>query len=343
MRIGLFNTNPAWGGGERWFLEAGAALRARGHQVVSIGRVGTPLFRRWGQRATPEAALDALCAGDAPLELLLCNSGREVRCALRSMSRDSPTRLILRRGLDRVLRDNWLRRRSWRRLSAILVNSDATAATVRRSLPWFPPDRIRRIYNPVPLPAPTAPPAFDAPIRLAVVGRLVDQKGFDLLLDALGEAGASFDWTLAVAGEGRRRGALERQARRLGLAGRVRFLGHLDRVEPLYAEADLVVVPSRYEGFCFVAVEAALAGRPVVGTRVSSLPEVVEDGATGLLVPPGDPAALLEAIRALVTDPTRARAMGARGSERARERFAPERIHAELESFLMEVAAAPPP
>lgn len=342
MRVGLFNSNPAWGGGERWFFDASGALAERGHSVARIGRAGTPLHERWGAGSYTEAALPALCAGDEALDVLICNSGREVRRALRSLPRGSRTRLVLRRGLDRPLRNNWVRRRSWRRLSAILVNSDATGATVQRSLPWFPEGRIRRIYNPVVAPAEMESPSFGTPLRLLVVGRLVAQKGIDVLFDALAGAEGHLAWTLQVAGDGALRAALEEEARRPELAGRVEFLGHVRRLDPVYAGADLVVVPSRYEGFCFVAVEAALAGRPVVGTAVSSLPEVVEHGRTGLLVPAEDPAALLEAIVTLARDPERARRMGLAGRERARRRFAPEAIYAELEGFLGEVVAWSP-
>lgn len=343
MRIGLFNTNPAWGGGERWFLEAGEALEGRGHAVVRIGREGTPLQERWGARARTGAALRTLGSGSDALDLVICNGGREVRHALRAMGRASPTRVILRRGLDRPLRDNWVRRRSWRRVAAILANSDATAATIRASLPWYPADRIRRIHNPVPVPPAPEPPSFAPPLRLAFVGRLVRQKGVDLLLEALATGAEAARWQLEVAGEGKERAALEAQAVALGVGERVRFLGHLDGVADVYRRADVVVVPSRYEGFCFVAVEAALAGRPVVATRVSSLPEVVHDGDTGLLVAPDDPAALRGAIAALAADPGRGRAMGAQGRRRAAERFRPDRIHDELEAFLGEVLSWPPP
>lgn len=338
MRIGLFNSNPAWGGGERWFFDAGEALAERGHAVVRIGRLGTPLHDRWGASTPTAAALPALCTGAEGLEVLVCNSGREVRQALRALPRGSRTRLVLRRGLDRPLRNNWIRRRSWRRLTAILVNSEATGRTVRRSLPWFPGDRIRRIYNPVAAAGPASAHLPQPPIRLLVVGRLVAQKGIDLLLDAMALEGRADGWTLRVAGGGRLRDELEGRAAGLGLDERVVFLGHVREVWQEYTSADVVVVPSRYEGFCFVAAEAALAGRPVVGTRVSSLPEVVEDGRTGLLVSPEDPAALGRAIRTLVDDPERARAMGLAGRSRAERLFAPDAIYGELESFLAEVA-----
>lgn len=338
MKVGLFNSNPAWGGGERWFFDTAKALAERRHHVVRVAQPGTPLHERWGVGAVSDTALSALCSGPDALEVLICNSGRELRRALRVLPRSSRTRLVLRRGLDRPLRDNWVRRRSWRRLTAILVNSDATGTTVRQSLPWFPEDRIRRIYNPVrPLPD-TGSPNFAAPVQLGIVGRLVRQKGIDLLLDGLAAAPVGFDWHLRVVGEGALREDLTVQAADLGIADRIDFVGHVASVTDIYSGIDLVVIPSRYEGFCFVAAEAALAARPVVATRVSSLPEVVDEGRTGVLVEPEDPAALAQAIVALVGSPERAVAMGLEGRRRAREMFAPEAIHEELEGLLAEVA-----
>lgn len=338
MRIGLFNTNPAWGGGERWFFDAGRALEARGHEVVRLGRSGTPLFRRWGRGAVDSERFGRRRV--RALDVLVCNSGREVRRALRLVGRRAGPAVVLRRGLDRPLRDAWYRRRAWRRLSAILVNSRATGETVAASLPWFPRSRIRRIYNPVTLdPVPDVPRS--GPFRVGIVGRLVRQKGADVLLEALARL-RELDWTLDIVGDGALRRELERHARSLGIRDRCRFRGEVRDVAPVFASLDLVVVPSRYEGFCFAAAEAALAGRPVVATRVSSLPEVVLDGETGVLVPPDDPTALARAVRALANDPARAAALGDEARARAKERFSPARLHDALESFVEEAAAWPP-
>lgn len=337
MKVGFLNTNPDWGGGERWFLDASASLSARGHAVIRYGRPGTPLFRRWGDAARSVSALGAADAAD--LDVLLCNSGRELRQALRVLPGAPGPRLVLRRGLDRPLRDNWIRRRSWRRLSAILVNSEATGATVRGSLPWFPGERVHRIYNPVTLDGVADEPR-SGPYRLGIVGRLVGQKGHDVLLEALPLLG-ELDWTLTVAGDGALADELRERARRLGVDGRCRFLGEVRAVAAVYAALDLVVIPSRYEGFCFVAAEAALAGRPVVASRVSSLPEVVVDGETGVLVPPEDPPALAAAILERARDPEGSRAMGEAGRRRARERFDPATLVGELEAFLARVATWP--
>jgi len=161
----------------------------------------------------------------------------------------------------------------------------------------------------------------DEPI-VGSVGRLDRVKGYDQLVEAsdlvLRERP---DAWFVVAGDGDERRTLENQAHRLGVAGRWRFLGWQEDLEPLYHSFDLSVLPSRNEGMGRAAVEAMACGRPVVATAVGGVPSVVKDGVTGLLVPPEDPQALARAILQLLEDETARRRMGEAGPKWVRERF----------------------
>jgi glycosyltransferase involved in cell wall biosynthesis len=160
---------------------------------------------------------------------------------------------------------------------------------------------------------------------LAIVGRLIPIKGHDDLLDALTLLGADVPFTLDVVGDGELRATLEARAAALGLADRVRFRGRVSPVAPAFEDAAIVVVPSHGEGFGLVALEAMERGRAVVATAVGGLPEIVEDGVTGLVVPPRDADALAAALRTLLGDPARVAAMGAAGRRRAVEEFSQAR------------------
>jgi glycosyltransferase involved in cell wall biosynthesis len=111
-----------------------------------------------------------------------------------------------------------------------------------------------------------------------------------------------------------------------GLSDRVILTGGRSRVAPWIDACDALVVPSREEGMPVAAIEAMMRGRAVVGTRVGGTPEVVVDGETGLLVPPGDPAALETALRRLVDDIDLRHRMGRAGREVARNRFSLDRM-----------------
>ncbi len=160
--------------------------------------------------------------------------------------------------------------------------------------------------------------ADDAPL-LGAVSRLVPIKGLQHLIAAMPEILRRFpDAHLAIAGDGEERAALEAQAAALGVAPRVRFLGFRRDPGAVIACLDVFVLPSLNEGLGKVLVEAMGLGVPVVATRVGGVPDVVEDGRQGLLVPPADPAALAKGVAAILEDRPRAAAMGEAGMARAR-------------------------
>jgi glycosyltransferase involved in cell wall biosynthesis len=161
----------------------------------------------------------------------------------------------------------------------------------------------------------------DARVLLAV-GRLERQKGLDVALRALATVRRDHPAAhLVVLGEGSLREELTALAAELGLGGAVHLPGRVGDVGAWLQRADLLVHPARWEGFGLALLEAMLCARPVVATRVSSIPEIVVDGETGLLVAPDDAPALAEAVGALLSDAERARAMGAAGVARAQAEF----------------------
>jgi glycosyltransferase involved in cell wall biosynthesis len=170
------------------------------------------------------------------------------------------------------------------------------------ALQWgLDPDRVSVLPNPAPeIPA---MPSRDELRRefgfgrnvLVFAGRLGPQKGLGVALEALVEV-PGID--LVIAGDGPERSALERRVAELGLEGRVRFLGSVPRetVLRLFHAADASLLPSRWENFPHTVVESLAVGCPVIATAVGGVPEVVEDGVDGFLVPPGDVMALANAI-----------------------------------------------
>jgi glycosyltransferase involved in cell wall biosynthesis len=165
------------------------------------------------------------------------------------------------------------------------------------------------------------------PVRLLSVGRFQPKKGFDVLLRALAQVPGHV--VLTVVGYGPGEAALRALTRTLQLGGRVRFVGQLDHpaVRALYREHDVFVLASRIardgdrDGLPNVVVEALSQGLPVVATRVAALPEIVEDGVNGRLVPPEDPAALAAALDGLARAPDARRRLGAAGIRRVADGF----------------------
>lgn len=157
--------------------------------------------------------------------------------------------------------------------------------------------------------------------RIAAVGSLKKLKAYDVLLRSLGllaDEGRLFE--LHVAGAGPERPDLERLAARLGLGKRVKFLGEIDDAARLLASAHLFAHPSRTEGLSNAVLEAMGEGLPVIASRVGGNPEVVEEGGTGLLVPPDRPDLLAAALRRLIDDARLRERLGAVGLRAVRER-----------------------
>jgi glycosyltransferase involved in cell wall biosynthesis len=158
------------------------------------------------------------------------------------------------------------------------------------------------------------------------VGRLTRQKGVDVLLRAFAQVEKNHPAVrLILAGDGPDRPALMGLARSLGLR-RAMFLGWRSDAADILADVNLLAIPSRWEGFGLVALEAMALGKPIVASRVSALPEIVVPEETGLLVDPEDAGALAESLQALLSDPARAEGMGRAGKARVRKEFPVERM-----------------
>jgi glycosyltransferase involved in cell wall biosynthesis len=211
------------------------------------------------------------------------------------------------------------------------VNHDHLAALA-------PAGRVQLVYHGIDLGRFPPPPATrlggdgrDArhPVTILSVARLVEKKGVDTLLEALARLPAEVHWRYVHVGDGPLLGSLQKQAERLGIAQRIDWRGALahDQVLEQYRQADLFALACRVaadgdrDGLPNVLAEAQSQGLACVATRVSAIPELVQDGVSGVLVQENDSAALAGALQALLGDPARRRALGEAGQARVRAQF----------------------
>lgn len=213
----------------------------------------------------------------------------------------------------------------------------------------YPADRITVIPNGMDL------SAYDGPATITraefgfgpgdrivgAIGRLTEQKGMIYLVRALGELAAEDPAIRGlIVGEGPDRPVLEQEAERWNVRDRIRFVGVRDDVPDLLRMMDVFVLPSLWEGQPLVLIEAMAAGTPIVASRVGGVPELLGDGARGLLVPPGDPKALAEAIRLALARPNEVIERIEAGRRHAREERSVASMAARYAALFEEVLAA---
>ena len=238
----------------------------------------------------------------------------------------------------------------------LVAVSQPLAARLSHDL-WLRPARITTIANgvrftPVTQSTLRAELALSDGDRLLVaVGNLYPVKGHAVLLDAVARLGAIEPRLhVAIAGRGDLAATLERQAADAGLATRLHLLGLRQDIANVLAAADLFVLPSLSEGLPLALLEAMFAARPIVASAVGDVPVALAGGAAGLLVPPGNPASLADAIHRLLTRPFEARRLGTSAQARAAAEYDVTRMvgrYAELYARLLSrrrepVAAADP-
>ncbi len=332
-------------------LMAARGLKASGHGVFLGCRDGSRLLREAEGIGIP-AGIFNVRADFSPLntlrighflkregiEVLVCNLNRDVLVAGLAARLVGTPVVVARHGV-KLCGQRWRYKVFLTRLlDGIITNSES----VKRGYDgynWFENGFVRVIYNGVEDKSGVRPYPFSRrfPGKKIVfsAGRLVRQKGFDLLIrSAEMLAERRDDLVFLVAGTGPLEGELKDHVKRSGLEGSFHFLGYLEDIDPYMKGCDLFVLASLYEGMPNVVMEAMAAGRAIVATDVDGVRELVEDGKTGVIVPPGDERSLAGAIDKLMDTPALVEAYGENGRKRVVERFPFSAMIANLEEYL---------
>jgi glycosyltransferase involved in cell wall biosynthesis len=259
-------------------------------------------------------------------------------------------KLVARRGSPDRIKDNWHYRLVYSQLvDRLICNCASLAAAICDPVPWFDRARLRVIPNgiDIDLLAAAAQAAggrdgvrhalglADHHIVVACVGEVGWRKGQEILLTTAARLRARHpEAVFLIAGEGAGREDLEHRARREGLLDVVRFLGFRDDVPGLLAASDLLVLPSRSEGFPNTLLEGMALGVPVVATRADGIPELVVDGVTGALVDIDDETRFTAEVARLLADPALRRHRGDAGRDRVRREFSQRQVMDAVEDSL---------
>ncbi|MBU1675223.1 glycosyltransferase, partial [bacterium] len=268
------------------------------------------------------------------IRVAVANQAREIRLVGLSQLGRGGFRLVVRRGSPDPIKDNWHFRLVYTHLvDRLIVNCLALVEKVCAGAPWFDRGKVSVIPNgvdPAALRRTADPEGARAGLGLPAGARVVsmvgevgprkDQETFLRAIALRRRGGAVF--LIAGTGPPAEEARLRALTAALGLDdGTVRWLGFRDDVPSLLAVSDVVVLPSREEGFPNALLEAMALGVPAIGTPVDGIPELIADGVNGLLVPVGDPAALAGAMARLLDDEDLRRGLGAAAAESIRAEF----------------------
>lgn len=206
----------------------------------------------------------------------------------------------------------------------------------------IPEDKMAVVYNGVDTTRfhpPTRPHSNAIEVRVVAVGRMVEEKDYPTLLEALAILKAlGYRFRAQIVGDGPLAGELARQHERLGLASHVQLLGRRAEIPEILRRSDIYVLSSKSEGMPIALLEAMATGLAIAATNVAAVPEVIVDNVNGLLVPKGNEHALAEAIARLIDDPMLRRRLGTRAIEDARTLFSIENATA-LYSYYLDIAS----
>jgi glycosyltransferase involved in cell wall biosynthesis len=343
------DTAITWRGGQHQVLLTVLGMRERGHRAVLVAHPGGVLYRRASEGddlvpLSPRSEVDLssawrlskIIASYRP-DVVHAHDPHAVAMASMALSfqgRAASPPLVASRRVDFHLQKHSFSRWKYRQVALFVAASAAIRDILVRD--GIPAARVVVVHDGIDVERVTKVPAADihqtfwfpkgAPV-IVNVGALVNHKGQKFLIDAMAQVRRHIpDAQLVIFGEGDLREALKRQIHELGLDKHVLLAGFRDDVLGLTRSADLFVMSSVTEGLGSAVLDAMALGLPVVGTRAGGIPEAVDDGVTGRLVPPGRADALADAIVLMLRDPATRRHMGEAGRERVNAEFGVDRL-----------------
>lgn len=334
----------SWGGIERYVDYLGRGLADRGHEVWLTAPAGSPLAVRWKSNLieiSQESQFSLKSVGDykdlfreGQFDVAHVHFSPDFVVPIRIARRYSGAAIVL----TRHLASTWPRFKAWAYGSTVdrfVAVSEAT----RRSLvaSGIPESRVTVAHagcESIGTAAPSHEDGTRSRFRVGFFGRLTIEKGVDVLIEAIRALPSTFE--CHIFGDGPHRQSLESGAE----CDRVHFHGYIENVAERMSTMDCIVAPSRWaEAFPFSVLESMSVGVPVVASNVGGIPEQIESGVSGILVPPEDPMALAEAIASLMAEPDLSRRLGEEAKRRQNSEFTIAKFAERIEA-VYEVALA---
>ncbi len=346
----FLNTNAVWGGGEKWHYDLAIRLEQRGVPVLVVTRPHSALSQRLQSQYVKlqQVNISNLSFLNIFKILLIYHLVKKyhIRTIILNLSRDMKAagiasklagveKIIYRRGLARAVKDTHLNRFFFRHIiSDVIANSEATKQKILHHNPsLMPREKISVIYNGIDLQEYDRKPSTKLYTRkpgeivLGNAARLSPQKGQTYLIELarrLKTEGVKF--RLLIAGKGELEQQLQQYAQALEVKEEIQFLGFQENIKGFMGNIDIFVLSSSFEGFGYALVEAMAAQKPVVAFHVSSNPEIVDHGHTGLLAEQENVEDLVQCVKELIHNEDLRKTLGQNARKRVEEQFEIQRV-----------------
>ncbi len=281
------------------------------------------------------------------VDVVCTNMDKELRFGGIAAKMAGVLAIVPHRQIDYPLKNTWTYHWTYAHVATgIIANSSATKKSLMKNSPWLPAGKIRVIYLGVEYFRFSSPAKKNLRKEMGIsqkdflvgfVGQLDERKGVETFVKSfcfLSEKKSHV--TLLVVGEGKLKNRLMDMASQCH--GRVIFAGYRNDVDEVMKCIDVLVLPSFWEGFGIVLIEAMAAGKPVVTTRTSNMPEIVTDKKDGFLIPPGDEDSLTKVLINLIEKPELKKEMGRLGQKKVQKQFTLEKMVDQTEDFFLQLA-----
>ena len=341
--ICFFNSNKAWGGGEKWHLTTCKEFRRRGYKTILVTNTQSVIASRGIEEKqdvyrfrvgnlsflNPIKILVMMAFFRSQnIDTIVMNLPSDLKLAGIAAKLAGVKKIIYRRGMPHPLRNTWLNRFLFTKiLTHVIVNSKEIGRSLKQgNEEWFPEDKMVLIYNGVDTSKPIdkSRKLFEKSgdeLIIGNAGRLTEQKGQKYLIDLANLLKADgLKFKILIAGEGELHGHLQKLINDQGLNNEVKLLGHVSDMPAFFNSLEIFVFTSLYEGSANTLIETLQYGVPTIAWDVSSNPEIIADGVTGSLVQLADVKSLAVKVTELAQSKGRD-ALIARGVERVNTRF----------------------
>jgi glycosyltransferase involved in cell wall biosynthesis len=352
----LFNTNKAWGGGEKWHLETARFLYSKRKDVCIVAFPGSELHNR-AQKSDINVFpmtignLDFLnpfkinrlkvLFKKRKIHTVILNLSTDMKCAAVSAKKAGVKNIVYRRGTALPVSGSIMNTYIFKKVLTLIVSNslDIQDKILCNHSYLKNSTKLKVIYNGI-KPENYPDLKHEVPYNRLMIGnagRMVDQKKQYFLLElAQRLKEASVDFEIKIAGDGPLLTNLKLKAKELKVENHIKFLGFVTNMADFYKSINLFVLTSEHEGTSNALIEAMAWSLPVIGFNISSIPEMIDDGKNGYLIPYGDITYLSEKVRFLRQTPALISKMGIQSKRMVDERFNIDRNLKKLFGYLSE-------